>query len=230
MFGNLLGIGESMLKKLKFIKPYRCFAKGETFTFRKGVNLLVGDQGCGKSSLLGLLKYKSRGDCKEIEILADPTKVMAFDFEKDSLHNPRGKFRDDVCYGTQILSMWQSHGETNRDIWLVLEKESDTLILMDEPDMAMSIRSCKRLAKVFKQATERNCQVIAAVHNVSVIEEFPEVLSLEHRAWIKTEDFIKHQLTEEMIKKYDEDKPKKSSKLQKDKPKKGIWKELEKPE
>lgn len=37
-----------MLKTIIFKKDHRCFKEGETFNFRPGVNLLVGDQDTGK--------------------------------------------------------------------------------------------------------------------------------------------------------------------------------------
>ena len=43
-----------MIKSLKFKDDYICFFKNQSFEF-KGVTLLVGDQGCGKSTMLSLL-------------------------------------------------------------------------------------------------------------------------------------------------------------------------------
>lgn len=46
-----------MLRSVTILKDVRgCLKKGETFTFRPGLNLLVGDQGTGKTSLLSLIR------------------------------------------------------------------------------------------------------------------------------------------------------------------------------
>jgi recombinational DNA repair ATPase RecF len=43
-----------MLTKIEFQRDYRCFKAGDCFDLKPGLNLLVGDQGSGKSSLLGV--------------------------------------------------------------------------------------------------------------------------------------------------------------------------------
>jgi len=63
--------------------------------------------------------------------------------------------------------------------------------IQDEPDGNLSIRSCLQLAKLFKQALENGCQVIASIHSPVVMEQFEKVYSLEHRRWMKPQEFIK---------------------------------------
>ena len=84
-----------MIRALTFTKDWRCFRAGNRFDFRPGVNLLVGDQGCGKSSLIQAIHIggctgRNFGSDKEmrkcVQIEASPVKMYKFDFEKD---NPR---------------------------------------------------------------------------------------------------------------------------------------------
>lgn len=188
-----------MLHALDFVKDWRCFKEGDRFEFRPGINLLVGDQGCGKSSLLraihvGGTKKKDFGADNELRskvtLEATPIKMYKFDFEKD---NPRtmGHIGDNALF--QISSMWASHGETNRMLIHALEEAAGCLCLMDEPDMALSIRSCNMLARTFKDLEQRSSQVIAAVHSLALIQQFEEVYSLEHLKWMTSAEFIETQ-------------------------------------
>jgi len=66
-------------------------------------------------------------------------------------------------------------------------------MMMDEPDIALSIRSCHKLVDMMKKFEKQGHQIIAAVQNPIVIESFPEVFSLEHKMkWMKSEDFIEN--------------------------------------
>lgn len=177
-----------MLTSVKILKPHRLFKGGEQFTFRAGVNLLVGEQGSGKSSLLALLMEPQHFK----EVLAYKTtcasKTFSFDFEK---HNPRKQGRVESMF--QIQSIFHSHGETNKVILGTIINEENIkefIFLMDEPDMALSIRSCYWLVNIFKKAANKGAQVIAAVHNPIIISAFEEVLSMEHGKWMKSSEFI----------------------------------------
>jgi len=190
-----------MIHSIEFTEGWRCFKAGDRFEFRPGVNLLVGDQGCGKSSLLGALEgagfdkkhtqFSHLRDKTKLEY--DPCRVFSADFEKD---NPRTlSYFKDIRF--QMAAKLSSHGECNLAFISALATADDCLVMMDEPDMALSIRSCAKLVKQLKEVADRSSQVIAAVHNISVIQEFEYVLSLEHREWMRNEVFITSQLTEE---------------------------------
>jgi len=90
----------------------------------------------------------------------------------------------------QLACLFSSHGEASYAISKAVEKFDESLIFFDEPDMALSIRSCNKLVNLFKRLSETK-QIIAAVHNPTVIAAFPEVLSLEHHCWMTSDQFIK---------------------------------------
>jgi predicted ATPase len=116
--------------------------------------------------------------------------MYKFDFEKD---NPRlqSAIGDNALF--QISSMWASHGETSRAILRNVEGLSECLLMMDEPDMALSIRSCHMLVRLFRDLSERGSQIIASIHNETVLRQFKDVYSLEHGEWMTSERFIKSQ-------------------------------------
>jgi predicted ATPase len=179
-----------MLKSLTFIKDWRCFKTGDDFEFRPGVNLVVGDQGCGKSSLLETIKdagTKNKGK-RALVITDKECTSLYFDFEKG---NPRtlSYFGDDIM--GQMAMMFSSHGESVKAILKGLDNASDgVMAMLDEPDSALSIRSCMKLVARFKNLEQRGVQVIAAVHNPVVIQAFEQVYSLEHRLWMTGSEFM----------------------------------------
>ena len=188
-----------MITTIKFTDDWRCFSKDEQLVFFPGVNLLVGDQGCGKSSLLTAIRNcgskLSRGDRgysekKQAELVTTGvSKTYTFDFERDN-YRTKGYF--DGSIGFHISAMYQSHGEVNNCLLEALGVVENSVCFIDEPDMALSIRSVLRLAEILKDLAkpEKGNQVIAAVHNPFLIAEFEQVLSLEHRRWMTSEEFI----------------------------------------
>ena len=178
-----------MLKRLAFTKDWRCFKEFDSFEFRPGVNLLVGDQGCGKSSLLETIKDVGP-TCTCDRAVADATgrcKSYFFDFEKG---NPRtlNYFSDDI--GGQMAMKFSSHGQANMALIKGLDAAADCIVIVDEPDSALSIRSCMKLVAKLKNLEQRSAQVIAAVHSPIVIQAFDEVYSLEHLCWMKGSEFM----------------------------------------
>jgi len=176
-----------MIRSISFEKDWRCFKPGDAFDFDPHVTLVVGDQGTGKSSMLSIFKDRigKLGQYKDIAtISATPTQVRIFDFERD---NPRTKGH--IEYFADVAMRFESHGNSILAILGLLEdrsKEQMTFIL-DEPDMALSIRSINKLVRILQ---DTHHQVIAAVHNPRLISAFPRVLSVEHRCWMSSDEFI----------------------------------------
>jgi predicted ATPase len=180
-----------MINSIKFKQDYRCFKKDDEFIFNSGINLIVGDQGTGKSSLLECFVEGRKRFDDIIIVKADPVPYFYLDFEKD---NPRT--RSWVKSNYDIISRMNSHGQSNFAIIenLLNDKiREPSLIIVDEADMALSVRSCYKLVKIFRQLQEQRHQILAVVHNPIVISGFDLVLSLEHKKWLSSEEFLKSQ-------------------------------------
>jgi predicted ATPase len=187
-----------MIRKLKFLQDYRCFAAGFAVDFRPGLNLLVGDQGAGKSSLLNILTKLSRGIESGSGAVAKLTlspsvksiAVLSLDLEKD---NPR---KQSAVRGMlDVSSHFMSHGETVNLLLSHMKKSSRKaphVFILDEPDMALSPRSIDALAKMFIHCA-RNSQIIASAHNPWMIAAAGDVYSVEHRRWIPSSEFLDSQ-------------------------------------
>ena len=164
------------------------------------VNLLVGNQGCGKSTMLNLLQ-KAHSDLELT--FSDYVKINGvnsfyFDSEKmnprttDPEHytKPNG---DDVGigYSGALLSRFRSHGEVLQEfIFEPLQKSKDCVIILDEPESGLSLTNQFKLINAINDAVKNNCQFFIATHCYPLIEQF-DVISLEHNEQMKGLDFIK---------------------------------------
>jgi predicted ATPase len=180
-----------MIESITFKKDWRCFKAGEQVNFRPGINLLVGDQGCGKSSVLQAIRdIAITGDRRMKDLIGikftGKFRVSYFDTEKN---NPRTmSYLDDGMGLFQVQSHFASHGQTMRPILEAMPEEG--VLLVDEPDTALSPRSILDLIKLLRSRESRGMQLLVACHNPWLIEDAEEVLSLEHRRWLIPSEFL----------------------------------------
>ncbi len=182
-----------MLEGLIFMRPFRTLMGPQIIHFLDPVTLLVGDQGAGKSTLIELIRaittrpetqdklWQSIGITQEeartiIAPFSDRNDfhLWARDFERDGQ-----RYRTDIApdeqggLSLQMAALKMSHGQANRHILEGLGKAKiaqSTLFLLDEPDAALSPRSCYDLVRLFRKLAAQGHQVIAAVHNPIVIQ------------------------------------------------------------
>ncbi len=181
---------ENKLISIKFKKKHRCFKKGATIEFKDNLTLLVGDQGVGKSTILKTLQnFNNYKDTIAIKTNGNVS-TLSFDTEKD---NPRmqGSFGEDPLF--QVTSMFSSHGETILPLMKHITKEKDRLIMIDEPESGLSIRSQYKLVKFFKKAVKNKCQLLVATHSIAIIQSYKEVFNLEIMKYQSSKDFINSQ-------------------------------------
>jgi predicted ATPase len=183
-----------MIKSVEFKVDWRTFKAGDRFEFVPGINLLVGDQGSGKSSLITLFKWalNNNKELKRVAHISVEGKIQLrlFDFEAD---NPRIKSRID--HMADVAMRYESHGNCVLALLGVLSDEVDFVkaFVMDEPDMALSIRSINKMVGILKSTKH---QVIVSAHNPFLIQSFDNVLSIEHKKWMASKEFIESQMTD----------------------------------
>jgi predicted ATPase len=185
-----------MINSITFKQDFRCFKKDDTFEFRQGINVLVGDQGSGKSTLIELIRLKfepkhsidsndSSYRAKYIDLhnkiddlveikTSENSKCIAFDFERESARDMSMLHFDMIS--EQIASMHLSHGQSvlillKRILDKVLKsKDNIETILFDEPDASLSPRSCYSLLEIFRGLVEKyKKQLIISAHNPILI-------------------------------------------------------------
>src|SRR5689334_22157457 len=140
--------------------------------------LLAGENGCGKSTLLHSILYALRGDKADGYVYkldagdVEPGRAYLFDAEQ---HNPRMQrelFKDQPEM-LEFLDM-ASHGQ----VMLSLFKETfpklpeGTILLLDEPEMALSISNQRRILKMLKELVEqKKFRIVCATHSPVLIDD-----------------------------------------------------------
>jgi predicted ATPase len=140
--------------------------------------MLQGENGSGKSTLLNSIHYALRGETVEGYIYrletgdVTPGRSYLFDAEQ---HNPRTQlelFKDDP----QMLEFLRiaSHGQ----VMLSLFQESfpklanGTVLLLDEPEMALSVSNQRRILKMLKElVAQKQFRIVCATHSPVLIED-----------------------------------------------------------
>lgn len=174
------------------------------------LTLLVGDQGCGKSSLLELLyqhgkkkvlRGKKIDSILEVELAAgvggDGVTTYYFDAEKDNprVKNPMDYANWGIGYEKALACRFASHGEVLRTFTVgPMRKVKDSVVFIDEPESALSIRNQYQLVKSIQAALSQQCQLFVATHCLPLIQTFDRVYSLEHKQWMSSSDFLLTQM------------------------------------
>jgi len=150
--------------------------------------MLSGDNGSGKSTLLHSIHYALSGEETEGYVYrldrgdVKPGPAFLFDAEQ---HNPRMKldFFKDQPEMVEFLQL-ASHGQVMlamfRQNFPLLER--GTTLLLDEPEMALSVSNQRRMLKMLKELVDqRDFRIICATHS-PVLLEAPEtyVINLDN--------------------------------------------------
>ena len=138
--------------------------------------MLEGENGSGKSTLLHSIYYALRGRTVEnfsyklSKRGAKFSKVVLFDAEQ---HNPRNRpsLFDDQTRMKEFLAT-ASHGQ----VMLSLFREtfpqlpSGSVLLLDEPEMALSPSNQRRILKMLKELVDtKGFRIVAATHSQTLI-------------------------------------------------------------
>lgn len=188
------------LLSVKLKEKYRTLPKDLMIELRP-LTLLVGEQGCGKSSLLDLLQKNSNKIELELSdyVLKNSIDSFYFDTEKmnprtadpiSSYTNPDGSSKG-IGMGNALSSHFKSHGETLKEFTVNrIGQAKNCVLLMDEPESALSLRNQYKLVKEINESVNKNVQIILSTHCLPVIESVEEVYSLEHQRWMTSKEFI----------------------------------------
>lgn len=188
------------LTSVKILKNYRNLKKNTNIVLPQ-LTLLVGDQGCGKSSLLKLLQENNQTIIEiSISKYVYENSIDSFYFDSEKMNpriadiydysNPNGTSKG-IGVGGAISSKFKSHGEVLKTFTVdLICKAKNSVVLLDEPEAALSLKNQYRLASEINKALTNNVQFIIATHCLPLIESVENVYSLEHNMWLLSKDFI----------------------------------------
>jgi predicted ATPase len=140
--------------------------------------MLKGENGTGKSTLLHSIHYALKGEQVDGYIYrtevkdVEPEKVFLFDAEQ---HNPRNQLHlfENQPEMKEFLSL-ASHGQ----VMLSMFKDSfpklpdGTVLLLDEPEMALSQSNQRRILKMLKELVDvKKFRIVTATHSPVLIED-----------------------------------------------------------
>lgn len=152
-----------MLKRIHLCANHgRRVKRYRHLSFTPGLNLLIGPNGTGKSTILEAIAECP--DCRRIE--EGPTEYVHFDTERMNPHlggGPTGDYRHVVV---RTRALFSSHGETLRDAFSTLRVTPRTCLLLDEPESGQDFDNVLALRAAMDRAVSRGAQVICSTHQV----------------------------------------------------------------
>lgn len=152
-----------MLKSLRLCDTHRWRVRRyRTLRFLPGLNLLIGPNGTGKSTILRAIA--SCPDCRRIE--DGPAEYVLFDSESMNPKRADRPIRDTTEMKLHLRSLFSSHGEILQAAFSAVQMNPSTCLLFDEPEAGQDFDHVLALRAAMDRAIAQGVQVIAATHDV----------------------------------------------------------------
>lgn len=157
-------MGRSWVEKVVLNGEARAMCGGlRQIEFSPGVNILAGPNGCGKSTILRVLRDRDWAGDQGCEVWREGDRNLewvAFDGEQD---NPRAKAGRGPL---QFISHVGSHGEVQKRVYKFLNDrmKPGMAMLLDEPEVALDLDGLGGLLNFIKGRANTNQFLIASHH------------------------------------------------------------------
>lgn len=133
-----------------------------TLRFRPGLNLLIGPNGTGKSTILRAIAECP--DCRRQE--DEPANYLFFDSESMNPKRTDRPIRNTTDMKLHLRALFSSHGEILQAAFSTLRMTPNTCLLFDEPEAGQDFDHLLALRAAMDRAIARGVQVIAATHEI----------------------------------------------------------------
>jgi len=152
-----------MLKKFHLCKTH-CWRvrRYKRLSFQPGLNLLIGPNGTGKSTILRAIA--GCPDCRRQE--DGHTEYVLFDSENMNPRHARKTVRTSTDMVLELRSLFSSHGEILQAAFSALRMKPNTCLLFDEPESGQDFDHILALRAAIDRAVAQGVQVIVATHEV----------------------------------------------------------------
>jgi predicted ATPase len=153
----------NMLQSLHLCPTHRWRVRRyRTLRFQPGLNLLIGPNGTGKSTILHAIAECP--DCRRLE--NEPTNYLFFDSESMNPKRTDRPIRNTTDMKLHLRSLFSSHGEILQAAFSTLHMPPNTCLLFDEPEAGQDFDHLLALRAAMDRAIARGVQVIAATHEI----------------------------------------------------------------
>jgi predicted ATPase len=133
----------------------------KTVSFQPGLNIVIGPNGFGKSTLL-----ESVYNCPDCQRRQDQTtKYHYFNSETMNPHRSEEPFKGLAGSVIKVRAMFSSHGETMRDVLKNFQFKPGDCFLLDEPECGHDLEWIFRIRKGLDEIVKMGCQIIVASHH-----------------------------------------------------------------
>lgn len=185
-----------MIEAVEFTAAHRCFKRGKRFRFGPGVNVLVGENGAGKSTVLAAIVTAAAGPPAYISRPAkvarwernNPFKVTGDTAGLVSWDSQGGNLRHAAAFGPDAAAhlgvLFSSTGQgnaaqINRRVAAAAAADRPSVLVLDEPDSSLSLRNVAILGRLLGSMAGAGWQVIIATHHPDLIGSVPKVIDLD---------------------------------------------------
>lgn len=212
-------------KKKVTKRTFIIFKKDLEIEFKDNLTIIVGDNGCGKTSLIKNLIFpykelnhwfsedKEKHNQEVVQkYIEDKVRKLTFSkfpqyiiIEKE-IH--KTSFLDTISKNIQekafqkksimndtllMFNMQEaSNDENSLDFFESLTNIENSLIVLDEPETSLSIKSQLKVSKLIKELSTKN-QIVLITHSEYLMRMSNKVYDFEQKKYLDTEQYIKSQ-------------------------------------
>ncbi|WP_415913287.1 AAA family ATPase [Neptuniibacter sp. QD37_11] len=153
----------------------------KSMTFTPGVNVIVGNNGSGKSTIYDLLSDRTSGEkreCLDLETQGLGFTVCRMKMQEQGLATDM-QLANGAQFMSGAMARFESHGENLwRSLELCTEFKDGSVIIIDEPEQALDFKNLLKLRDNLL-ANKHRLQFIIATHNPILMLAADNIISMD---------------------------------------------------